>query len=293
MPDSLGVALEEFYEEQTYKGNSSATVLYYRTNVAHYLKDANVTTLENFTTASVRSWLVRHAHLSSTTLRTYDRSLRVVANWLHRRGYLAKNPLADLPKPKATQPVIATLTAADLAAMFVEARRRRNPLRDAALLTLLIDTGVRVGEATSLHLHSVDWAQGSVSVTGKTGARIVPFGRQTKRALRQYIDGERCSRAPAQRAVFLTRTGDALTSHAATQLVRKLATAAGITTTKLGPHTFRHTYSVEFVRAGGDAFTLQRLLGHSTLDMTRRYVHLAETDLRTAHKRFSPADRLL
>jgi len=62
---------------------------------------------------------------------------------------------------------------------------------------------------------------------------------------------------------------------------------------KAGPHTFRHTFAVEFIRAGGDAFTLQRLLGHSTLDMTRRYVHLADCDLRAAHKRFAPGDAWL
>jgi integrase len=51
-----------------------------------------------------------------------------------------------------------------------------------------------------------------------------------------------------------------------------------------------HTFSVEFIRAGGDAFSLQGLLGHSTLDMTRRYVNLADTDLRAVHRRFAPAD---
>lgn len=53
------------------------------------------------------------------------------------------------------------------------------------------------------------------------------------------------------------------------------------------------TFAVEFIRAGGNAFNLQRILGHTTLDMTRRYVHLTPGDTRAAHARFAPADRLL
>jgi len=81
-----------------------------------------------------------------------------------------------------------------------------------------------------------------------------------------------------------------LTPEAATHHIAKIARAAKAQASKVGPHTFRHTFAVEFIRAGGDAFSLQRLLGHTTLEMTRRYVHLAQTDLRTAHKRFSPTD---
>ena len=79
----------------------------------------------------------------------------------------------------------------------------------------------------------------------------------------------------------------------ATHHVIRIAKAVKVTATKLGPHTFRHTFAVEFIRNGGDAFTLQRLLGHATLDMTRRYVHLANSDLASAHKRFAPGDRIL
>ena len=68
--------------------------------------------------------------------------------------------------------------------------------------------------------------------------------------------------------------------------------AAVIEATRCSPHTCRHYFAVEFLRAGGNVFTLKELLGHTTLTMVNRYVQLAQADLEAQHRQFSPADRL-
>lgn len=289
----ISEALDDFIAEQEYKGNRPATIHYYRSNLDRFTTGTGVIYLDELDEARVRTWLLSHRKLSPNTIATYDRSIRVFAGWLHRRGYLTSNPLATLPKPRGKSMEIVTFTHDEVRAMIAHAKSRRQPMRDVALLTLLLDTGLRIGEATSLRLAQINWQGGWLTVDGKTGERSVPFGHKSKRALRRYIDLERKASAVSEQTVFLARGGRPMRVGTATHHVIRIAKAVKVAATKLGPHTFRHTFAVEFIRNGGDAFTLQRLLGHSTLDMTRRYVHLAKSDLAAAHKRFGPADKLL
>jgi integrase/recombinase XerD len=277
-------AVQELMEEQEYKGNSPATLTYYRDRLRMFQESSRAYTLEDFNERSIRRWLMGYKNAARNSLVNYDRGLRVFANWLHRRGYLQTNPMAALPKPKEVATHITIFTPQDVKALLEEVKVRKHPLRDAALLILLLDTGIRVGEAANLHLKDIHWSEGWMSVNGKSGERSVPFGRKAKLALRKYIDRERTAASSRITSVFLTGQGELFTSQHMTQQVIRLVKAAKIKVAKSGLHTFRHTFSVEFIRAGGDAFTLQRILGHSTLDMTRKYVHLAKTDLRSAHR---------
>jgi len=90
-------------------------------------------------------------------------------------------------------------------------------------------------------------------------------------------------------ALFIGRDGRPLTAEGLRQVIRQLADRAGVR--GVHPHRLRHTAAITFLRAGGDVFALQRLLGHSTLDVTRNYAVLTEADVRAAHAKASPADR--
>jgi site-specific recombinase XerD len=132
------------------------------------------------------------------------------------------------------------------------------------------------------------------TVTGKGNKqRRLYFGARTAKALWAYLNEE--ARDP-EGALFLADNGpydgEPLTRHGLLQLVRRLGRKAGIETARCSPHTFRHTFAIEFLRAGGNVFTLKELLGHTTLAMVNRYVALAQADLEAQHRRFSPGDRL-
>jgi site-specific recombinase XerD len=76
------------------------------------------------------------------------------------------------------------------------------------------------------------------------------------------------------------------------QLVRKWGALAGLTESRCSPHTFRHYFASQYLRRGGDIVTLQRMLGHSRLDVTERYLKLSGADVRASHERYSPAAEL-
>ena len=93
-------------------------------------------------------------------------------------------------------------------------------------------------------------------------------------------------------ALFVTCYGDPLDRYRVARIVGSRCTQASITGVRCSPHTFRHTFAVTYLRNGGDVFSLQKLLGHSDLMMTRRYAELSQTDVQEKHRLYSPADRL-
>jgi site-specific recombinase XerD len=90
--------------------------------------------------------------------------------------------------------------------------------------------------------------------------------------------------------VFLNLDGMPMTDNGAKLMFSRLARSSGVT--RLHAHLLRHTFAVQFLVNGGDVFTLQAILGHTTLEMTRRYVNLASSQVMVQGKRFSPVDRM-
>jgi len=127
---------------------------------------------------------------------------------------------------------------------------------------------------------------------GKGGkSRSVWLGSTAAKAVWNYLKVEPHEGGSAD-AVFFSNCREALTRSGLLQLIARLGEAAHITQARCSPHTFRHTFAISFLRAGGDVLTLQQLLGHTSLAMVSKYVKLAQTDLQQAHRQFSPADRL-
>jgi site-specific recombinase XerD len=122
--------------------------------------------------------------------------------------------------------------------------------------------------------------------------RKVPIGLQAKKALLDYIRKARPDPANQQDDdfVFLTADGFPITHTAVEKMFQRVKKVAAVP--ELHPHTCRHTFSVRYLVHGGDAFSLQRILGHTSLEMTRKYVNLASGDVREKHRRFSPMDNL-
>ena len=228
------------------------------------------------------------------TLKGYVQVLRQFFAWAAAEGLLDANPTAEL-RPLRVPPVqVQAFSADEVRAMLRTAQTSRHALRDVAILTLLYDTGIRASELTSLTVGAVDLESGWCQVQGKGGkVRSVPLGRAARRALLRYVSSARPDPAlPSDAHFFLNQTRHPLTRSGLYRLVRQTCERAGIQGKRLSPHTLRHAAAEDFIRNGGGAFELQRLLGHTTLTMTRQYVDLVATDVANAHRHASPADNL-
>ena len=148
-----------------------------------------------------------------------------------------------------------------------------------AVILVLLDTGLRVSELTSLMLKDVRLAEGILKVFGKSRKeRLIPIGKASQRILWNYINRYRPEPAkPRCDLVFLTK-------NRVQKMMMKHGKKADIKGVRCSPHTLRHTGAVIFLRNGGDVFNLQRLLGHSSLEMTRHYCELADVDVKWVYQ---------
>lgn len=236
----------------------------------------------------------RKGKASSLTVHGYAQVIKTFFGWLTRNGYLDANPCKEMPMPKVEKYVIHAFTTEDVRRMLKAAQERRHAQRDYALVLLLYDTAIRAGELTRLKLEDVDFEGGWLRVNGKGAKeRMVPLGQTSKRALWRYCNLHRPEPLlPTMREVFLSERREPLSVSGAWRIVRGVASAAKVNGKRLSPHTMRHAAAEDFLRNGGDAFALQKLLGHTTLTVTRMYVDLVASDLAEAHKRASPGDNL-
>jgi integrase/recombinase XerC/integrase/recombinase XerD len=215
-------------------------------------------------------------------------------NWIVAEGGIDGSPMATVKAPIDRPDQILPFTQEQVTQILAASQKTSHPKRDYAICLFLLDTGLRVSELCSLKFGQLDMLAKTALVEGKgQKKRSIYFGRQTSKALWSYLREE--VRDPEQ-AVFINDTGinagHTMSRNGVLLMMRRLAKIANIPTVRLSPHTFRHTFAIEFLRNGGNQFTLMALLGHTDVKMTQRYVTYAQADIAAQHRINSPVDRM-
>lgn len=307
---NLSTALEGFFITRTAEGYSPGTLMAYSWSLkllTRFLNDPPVETIKHQDLLNFFAWIqTDYKPLSGSSIENIWKAVRSFYNWASVELGIER-PDNNLPRPRYTSPQIQPFTAEEIQALLkacerttpadTERRskftmRRPTAKRDKALILLLLDTGLRVSEAARLTIQDVNMTTGEINIKPwgsgrKTKGRTVFIGKTTRSALWRYLT-TRDSHPSAP--LFLTELGDGpLNRDSIRLLITRLSKHAGVN--HAHPHRFRHTFAIQFLRNGGDVFSLQRLLGHSTLEMVKNYLALADSDSQAAHQRASPADR--
>ena len=204
--------------------------------------------------------------------------------WAHTEGHSAE--LIRIPKLKEDDKVLATLTPEHVQRLIGFRPRGKHQQRIHTLACLLLDTGLRIDEALSLRRDNVDFDNLLLHVLGKgRKERVVPMSGEMRKLLWRWLQGQ--GEASSAGLVFATRDGKKLGQRNMLRHFKVLGTRLRISGVRFSFHTLRHTFAVNYIRNGGDVFRLQRVLGHSTLEMTRKYVNLQTSDLQAVHERLS------
>jgi site-specific recombinase XerD len=236
---------------------------------------------------------VKPRPLSSTTVHGHVRTLRAFFTWLAEEEFVQENPAIGLKLPKLEHKVITILSDEEIRTIIGTFNPKQpSDARNQAIFMLLLDTGLRIGETIGLKMDDLHLSEGIIKVMGKgRKERFVPIGNNSQKVIQRYLFRYRPKLANQDiEYVFLSSSGKAITENVAKLMFARLARRSGVK--RLHAHLCRHTFATKFLINGGDVFTLQQILGHSTLEMVRHYVNLASNHVVLQHRRFSPVDRL-
>ena len=234
--------------------------------------------------------------LSQATIQGYVRTLKSFFSWATREEYLDANLMTRIPIPKATVKLINTLSQEQIARLLTVCQASTSPgYRNLTIILLLLDTGIRVSKLVSIDLNDLNLSEGYIKIRRAKGnkERLVPIGSLVQRTLWKYVNHHRPQPITDRLTkLFLSQDGLPLTKSGVQQMLRRCGKRAGITGVRCSPHTFRHTFAKNYLLNGGDIFSLQKILGHSSLGSVRLYLNLFAGDVKRQHQRFSPVDNM-
>jgi len=227
--------------------------------------------------------------VNDVTVHGYAQAIKTFCNWLVIEELLDRDPAVRLAKPSVGRKRIRSFTKQHLQDMFAACDlRTRLGFRDYALMLTLIDTGIRVSELCGLTL--TDLQKDYVVVRGKgRKEREIGMTPTTAKYLWKYLKVHRRPARPDEQRVFLGRRGTPLTPSGVDQALYRIRDAIGIGGVRMSAHTFRHSFSRIWLERGGEVYSLSRLLGHSSVQVTEVYLRDFESrQARQRHNEFSP-----
>ena len=291
---TIQAALDDFLIEQQIRGNTPKTVQYYSLSVGLYARFVGLDTpLQEITLNGLRAYYLHlsERNISSTTIQTYIRALRSFLTWCYQQEYIPVNLSEKFRLPKAQRKAIDVLTDSEVRRLlFCFNLRYLVHLRNYCMCSLMLDSGLRLHEVVTLTIEHTHLSEGYIIVDGKGNKqRVVPLGMNTRKYLFRYLS-RRPGCASTDR-VFLMSNLEPVTDATLRQMFRKLKKRSGIP--RLRAHLLRHTFATRYLENGGDMYALQQILGHTSLEMVKKYVHSTTRKIVPKFPAFSPLDNLL
>lgn len=286
-------AIDEFMLDQQIKGNSPKTIIYYTCALKAFTGFHGAENpLESITPTLLRQYAValQRRPLNSVSRQSYIRALRAFLTWCYEQDFLPANYSEKFRLPKAKRQEINVLTDAEAKRLMDSFDQKSTlQLRNYCICALMLDSGLRMDEVVTLRVENLHVAEGYAIVDGKgSKQRTVPLGLVGRRALSRYL--RRRPAPPDSGPVFVLSNGKPIIQTTVKTLFRKLKKKLEMP--RLHAHLLRHTFATRFLENGGDMYTLQQILGHTSLEMVRRYVHLTQRKTVVKFPEYSPLDRL-
>ena len=288
----LNDAKELFLLDGQARRLTSSTLKFYRLKIGdfiHWLQDNHITGVTDVTPIDIRRYLV---HLQQRGLRDssqhdHARAVKTFFNYCVRDELIDKSPFDKVKMPKQVLRLPVVLSDDEIRrALRVKLQRNR------LIVRFILDSGVRAAELLALNVEDVDLATGVVVVKlGKQQKqRLTIIGGITRKEVKRWLI-ERNHPAGYEPLVTATTTGARLSMPGLMSAFRLMQEETGID--NLTTHTLRRTMATKSLENGMDAYVLANLLGHTDLQMLRRYAAVNQKLVREVGERYSVIDNML
>jgi site-specific recombinase XerD len=298
LPEGLEDWWADFARSLRRRNRSDATAGMYRVSFVRFWRWAADVGLEPdpavVTTADVNAFVDKlvAAGLSSTTISILWRNLRPFFSWWAKET-ASPNPFVGADVPTVSDDKPPPVIPLDDVRQLLQtcAGKSFTDQRDTAIIRVLFDTGCRLGELVNLKMTDWDRREDTLTLSGKTGTRIVPVSPSTGEALTRYRREQRKKHRLAHTDWLWLSLKGRLKDSGVAQLLARRCDQADLP--RLNPHRFRHTFSHEFRVRGGGEGDLMYLAGWSSTTMAHRYGRSAAAErARKTHRDLKPGDQL-
>lgn len=292
--DYLPILVESFLIDRRSQGLSPDTIEFYTKKLQYFQKYCErqaLTQISQLTSDFIRRYLLELSEIHNPGgVHACFRPLRTMLYWIEEEEVMPtgwKNPIRRVKAPKLPTDPIEPVQIEEIHQLLKTCQSNYAGARDKAMMLGLLDTGARAKEFLNINLEDVDMATGAVMIRQGKGRkpRMVFLGRKTIRAIRGYLR----YRHDNYPALWVSIRGERMTYAALRCLLRRRAEKIGMKSIPT-PHDFRRAFALVMLRNGVDIFALQKLMGHSDLQILRRYLAQTDQDIHTAHMRGSPVD---
>ena len=268
--------VEEFLVARTLDGYAEGTIYQYRLELRYLPPFLNKPTIEA-STNDLRLYLTQFRHMAERSYIRKVSTLKAFYSWL-TNALNIPNPMIMIKVPKEPISIPKYLEDAD----FEKFRYVKRPIRNRAIIELLVSSGMRISEMVALNIKDLDMENREIKVKGKGNKeRVVHFTTLAKDKLIEY----QATRNDKDPALFLNRYGHRLTKRSVEYQVKREGKLAGLRMT-VTPHTLRHTFATHLVQRGADIIFIADEMGHSSTDTARRYAKLNLKVRREMYRKF-------
>lgn len=281
-------ALNLFYIDCQLRNLRPHTIKYYRESLQTKIKPLVLMTEDDIKNLIME---MQRRGLKVTTINAKLRAFKSFYNFLHKHKHIKKNPIADIKLLKQRKEVVPTLSKEQIKLLLSLCDRKTFVgVRDYTIMMLMLDTAIRVNELANIEVADVKHNEIVIRETKTFFERIVPMSKKLKEQMEIYIKIRGYAESDK---LFINQDGNELKKRSIQTRIERYGKLSGIKDVRVSAHTFRHTSAKLFIQNGGNAFHLQQLLGHTSLEITKKYVNLWATDIAESHKKYGALNNII